>query len=102
MIQPIAEERAIAPSGERWRKLLNPEPRYHLPVLSEETLALLAPAPGRLYVDGTLGGGGHLCTLVYQPLQAGKTQPVGVIFGTIFFHPSPLSSAGLSTGRPPR
>jgi len=58
------------------------------------------PPPSPL-LRRTLGGGGQLCTLVYQPLQAGKTQPVGGIFGTIFFHPSPLSSAGLSTGRPP-
>ena len=32
---------------------------YHRPVLVEEVLWALAPAPGRLIVDGTLGGGGH-------------------------------------------
>ena len=31
----------------------------HLPVLVEETLALLEPARGGLFVDGTLGLGGH-------------------------------------------
>ncbi len=33
--------------------------RYHQPVLLAEVLALLEPAPGKLFVDGTLGGGGH-------------------------------------------
>jgi 16S rRNA (cytosine1402-N4)-methyltransferase len=31
----------------------------HLPVLVEEVLATLAPAPGSLHIDATLGGGGH-------------------------------------------
>lgn len=44
----------------------NPRPRAsveaaggHVPVLRDEVVALLAPAPGRVYLDGTLGGGGH-------------------------------------------
>jgi 16S rRNA (cytosine1402-N4)-methyltransferase len=31
----------------------------HLPVLVEEVLAMLAPTPGSLHIDATLGGGGH-------------------------------------------
>jgi 16S rRNA (cytosine1402-N4)-methyltransferase len=31
----------------------------HLSVLPEEVLALLDPVPGGIYLDGTLGGGGH-------------------------------------------
>ena len=31
----------------------------HLSVLPEEVLALLDPAPGGVYLDGTVGGGGH-------------------------------------------
>ena len=31
----------------------------HVPVLFREVLTLLAPQPGKVYVDGTLGGGGH-------------------------------------------
>ena len=33
--------------------------RAHLPVLYREVLAGLKPAPGRKYIDGTLGAGGH-------------------------------------------
>lgn len=32
---------------------------YHTPVLAEEVGAFLRPAPGLLFLDGTLGGGGH-------------------------------------------
>ncbi len=34
-------------------------PFYHAPVLLQEVLDLLQPAPGKLIFDGTLGGGGH-------------------------------------------
>jgi 16S rRNA (cytosine1402-N4)-methyltransferase len=31
----------------------------HIPVLAEEVMSMLAPAPGSLHLDATLGGGGH-------------------------------------------
>ncbi|HEY6608713.1 MAG TPA: 16S rRNA (cytosine(1402)-N(4))-methyltransferase RsmH [Candidatus Limnocylindria bacterium] len=31
----------------------------HVPVLAEEVVSMLAPAPGSLQIDATLGGGGH-------------------------------------------
>jgi 16S rRNA (cytosine1402-N4)-methyltransferase len=31
----------------------------HLPVLVEEVMSTLAPAPGSLHIDATVGGGGH-------------------------------------------
>lgn len=35
------------------------EESYHEPVLAREATEFIAPSPGRLVVDGTLGGGGH-------------------------------------------
>ncbi|TSA34684.1 MAG: 16S rRNA (cytosine(1402)-N(4))-methyltransferase RsmH [Verrucomicrobiaceae bacterium] len=32
---------------------------YHVPVMPDEVVALLRPAPGMLFLDGTIGGGGH-------------------------------------------
>jgi len=37
---------------------------FHTPVLLRETRDLLAPAPGKLFIDGTLGGGGHSAALL--------------------------------------
>ncbi len=37
---------------------------YHVPVLLREVLEFLAPAPGKVIVDGTLGGGGHTTALL--------------------------------------
>lgn len=46
---------------------------YHLPVLPAEVVAALAPASGKVILDGTLGGGGHTSLL----LQAGA-QVIGL------------------------
>ena len=37
---------------------------HHEPVLSAEVIDFLRPAPGRTFVDGTLGGGGHSSLLL--------------------------------------
>lgn len=33
--------------------------QYHLPVILEASIELMAPSQGKIIVDGTLGGGGH-------------------------------------------
>ncbi len=47
----------------------------HIPVLSTEVVAFLAPKAGGTYLDGTLGGGGHAALL----LEA--SAPSGVVIG---------------------
>ena len=50
-----------------------PEPTCHIPVLFDEVLEWLAPGPGKIFVDGTLGGGGHTAAL------ASAVGPTGLI-----------------------
>jgi 16S rRNA (cytosine1402-N4)-methyltransferase len=42
---------------------------YHAPVLAREVVAILRPAPGRLLLDCTLGGGGHAALLLQEGAQ---------------------------------
>jgi 16S rRNA (cytosine1402-N4)-methyltransferase len=47
----------------------------HIPVLLKETIDLLAPKPGGVYVDGTLGAGGHAAEILK------RSAPDGVVIG---------------------
>ncbi len=47
----------------------------HLPVMPDEVIRFLAPKPGGIYVDGTVGGGGH-ASLVLE-----ESSPDGVLIG---------------------
>lgn len=51
--------------------LENPEEPmgYHVPIMADEVVALLRPAPGLIFLDGTAGGGGH----TERFLKAGAT-----------------------------
>lgn len=42
----------------------------HVPVLAREVLARLDPQPGQIFVDGTLGGGGHTRLLAERVMAA--------------------------------
>lgn len=50
-------------------------PEYHQPVLVRQTLALLDPKQGGVFVDATLGGGGHSAELLR------KIGPTGTLIG---------------------
>ena len=41
-----------------------PSRTYHVPVMSKQVLASLQPAQGKLFLDGTAGGGGHSALLL--------------------------------------
>lgn len=47
----------------------------HVPVLLEETLELLDPQPGKLYVDVTAGAGGHLLRIAEKTGGGGPGNP---------------------------
>jgi 16S rRNA (cytosine1402-N4)-methyltransferase len=48
---------------------------FHIPVMLHEAVDLLDCRPGGVYVDGTLGGGGH----AYEILK--RTSPDGILIG---------------------
>ncbi len=45
---------------------------YHVPVLVREVLEYLGASPGGLYVDGTLGGGGHTQAILEASAPDGR------------------------------
>ncbi len=50
----------------------NNDSAWHIPVMLQETLDLLQPAPGKVMVDATLGGGGHAAAMLEKLLPGGK------------------------------
>lgn len=49
-----------------------PRPAVHLPVLLDEVLEWLAPRPGAVIVDGTLGAGGHTAAMAQRVAPDGR------------------------------
>ena len=54
----------VAPSQSTSPNASDATPDYHQPVMLAEVCEALMPAPGKLIVDGTLGGGGHTKALL--------------------------------------
>jgi 16S rRNA (cytosine1402-N4)-methyltransferase len=64
------KESYTTPNAERANPIIE-----HVPVLLRETIDLLAPRPGGVYVDGTLGGGGHAAEILK------RSAPDGMLIG---------------------
>ncbi|KAB0665394.1 16S rRNA (cytosine(1402)-N(4))-methyltransferase RsmH [Oryzomonas japonica] len=50
---------------------------HHLSVMPDEVIALLQPRPGGIYLDGTLGGGGHTA-LIAELCGPGNGMVIGI------------------------
>jgi 16S rRNA (cytosine1402-N4)-methyltransferase len=50
---------------------------HHLSVMPDEVMALLQPRPGGIYLDGTLGGGGH-AALIARQCSPGNGMVIGI------------------------
>jgi 16S rRNA (cytosine1402-N4)-methyltransferase len=48
---------------------------FHIPVMQREVIESLRCRPGGIYVDGTVGGGGHACEILRE------TAPDGLLIG---------------------
>jgi 16S rRNA (cytosine1402-N4)-methyltransferase len=59
---------------------------HHIPVLFAEVVTALDPGPGKRFIDGTLGGGGHALALIE------RSQPGGSLLG-IDADPAALAAA---------
>jgi 16S rRNA (cytosine1402-N4)-methyltransferase len=55
----------------------------HIPVLFDEVLEQLQPAPGGIFVDGTLGGGGHTRALAERVGPEGRVVAVDLDGGAV-------------------
>ena len=44
----------------------------HIPVLLKEIIEVLNPQPGKFFIDGTVGGGGHSASILEKIIPAGK------------------------------
>ena len=66
----------------------------HAPVLLEEAVGLLAPFPDGVFVDGTLGGGGHAAAILE------RSAPNGLLIG-LDRDEEALAAAGESRLSPP-
>ncbi len=58
---------------------MDPRPTIHVPVLPQEVLQALAPRPGQVIVDGTLGGGGHTRLIAERLASGGRESPDGYV-----------------------
>lgn len=73
----------------------------HVPVLAQEVIEWLQPAPGMTFVDGTLGGGGHTRLLAERVGDAGKVigldrDPAAIVAAEQSLRGLPISVANAS------
>lgn len=66
----------------------------HIPVLYHEVLDLLQPQPGGLYLDGTLGAGGHTAGLLERSAPTGRVLGFDRDPGAIRYAQQRLASYG--------